>query len=355
MKIRRLIRRRTKKAGLSPGTLIHVGETRSAPVTVDVVTYDASEVVELKNIQPDRLPSPAEKAITWVRIDGIENVEVIEAIGQKYNLHPLLLEDILNSEQRPKIEDFGDYLFIVMKMISWNQSKGQHSSDQVAIILAESLVISIHENENAFFNPIRERILNGKGRIRSMGSDYLAYALMDAIVDNYFTVFDKLGESIEQLEEHLVTNPHTSALQTINYLKREVIFLRRSIWPLREIVTVMERRESPLIRQGTIVYLRDLYDHTIQIIDSIEMIRDILTGMLDIYISSIGNKTNQVIKVLTIIATIFIPLTFLVGVYGMNFEYMPELAWRWGYPLIWTLVIGIGGGMLYYFRRRKWL
>jgi magnesium transporter len=216
-------------------------------------------------------------------------------------------------------------------------------------------VISFQEVEGDVFDPIRDRIRNSKGRIRKMGADYLAYALLDAIVDNYFTVLEKLGEEIEDMEEELVTNPDPETLQTIHNLKRETIFLRKSVWPLREVISGLERRESALIKETTGIYLRDLYDHTIQVIDSVETFRDLISGMLDIYLSSISNKMNSVMKVLTIIATIFIPLTFVAGIYGMNFKFMPELEWHWGYPMIWVLMISVFISMLFYFRKKDWL
>jgi magnesium transporter len=353
--MRKIFRKRTKKAGLPPGTLIHVGEKRMESVRLSVFRYNKSEVERYDDISIDRLPDPADGYITWYHLDGLHDVNIIESIGKRFTIHPLLLEDIINTEQRPKIEDHGDYLFIILKMLNYDDATQEVRQEQVAFIIGKNYLISFHENEKEFFNPIRDRINSGKGRIRTMGSDYLTYALMDAIVDNYYTIFDKLGDAIEQLEATLITNPTTELLHTINSLKREMLFLRKNIWPLREIIAVMERRESPLIKQAIVVYLRDMYDHTIQVIDTIETMRDILTGMLDVYLSSISNRTNQVMKVLTIIATIFIPLTFIVGIYGMNFEYMPELGWRWGYPGIMIFMFVLGIGMVLYFRRRGWL
>jgi magnesium transporter len=267
-----------------------------------------------------------------------------------------VMEDIMNTEQRPKIEDFDDYIFVVLKMLYYDNDEEEIKAEQISIIVRSNFVLSFQEREGDIFNPLRDRIRNAKGRVRKMGPDYLAYCLLDAIVDNYFVVLEKLGEQIEGMEEELVTNPTPVTLQRIHNLKREMIFLRKSVWPLREVVSRLERGESPLIKESTGIYLRDVYDHTIQVIDTIETYRDMLSGMLDIYLSSISNRMNQVMKVLTIIATIFIPLTFVAGIYGMNFEYMPELKWHWFYPkAFWLVMIGIAGVMLVYFRRKRWL
>jgi len=294
--------------------------------------------------------------VTWVNIDGLHDIEIMEKIGKHFGLHPLVLEDILNTEQRPKIEDFDDYIFVVLKMLYYDENEGEIRAEQISIILGSNFVLSFQERVGDIFNPLRDRIRNAKGRVRKMGPDYLAYSLLDAIVDNYFVVLEKLGEQIEGMEEELVTNPTPETLQRIHNLKREMIFLRKSVWPLREVVSRLERGESPLIKEATGIYLRDVYDHTIQVIDTIETYRDMLSGMLDIYLSSISNRMNQVMKVLTIIATIFIPLTFVAGIYGMNFEYMPELKWHWFYPkAFWLVMLGVAALMLVYFRRKRWL
>jgi magnesium transporter len=271
-------------------------------------------------------------------------------------LHPLVLEDILTTDQRPKMEDYDEYLYIVLRMLYYNDDHDDEvTTEQMSLILGMNFVLSFQERESDIFTPIIERMRNGKGRLRRMGADYLAYALMDSIVDHYFVILEKLGEKIEYLEDQLVVQATPATLQQIHGLKREMIFLRKSVWPLREVVGRMERGGSPLIRESTLVYLRDIYDHTIQVMDTIETFRDILSGMLDIYLSSISNRMNAVMKVLTVIATIFMPLTFIAGVYGMNFKYMPELEWHWGYPAIWGLMVTIALFMLYFFKKKKWL
>jgi magnesium transporter len=266
-----------------------------------------------------------------------------------------VLEDILNTDARPKTEDYGAYLFIIVKVLSFDEMTNGILKEQVSIVLGRNFVLSFQERGGDVFDIIRDRIRTGKGRVRKMQADYLAYVLMDAIVDNYFVVLETLGEKVEDLEEALVNKPTREAAHTLHLLKREMISLRRAIWPLREVISLLQRSESPLIRQGTGIYLRDVYDHTIQVIDTVEAQRDMLSGMLDIYLTSVSNRMSEVMKVLTIISTIFIPLTFIAGVYGMNFEFMPELKWRYGYPLIWLVMLAIGVAMLIQFKRRKWL
>ena len=253
--------------------------------------------------------------------------------GSATDFHPLVLEDILNTDQRPKMEEYGDYLYIVLKMLHDKGKGNQIEAEQVSLVLGPNFVFSFQESGGDVFDQIRERLRTGKGRLRKMGADYLAYTLVDAIVDYYFVILEKLGERIELLEEELVAHPRTETLKEIHTLKREMIFLRKAVWPLREVISGLQRGESPLVQKTTGIYLRDVYDHTIQVIDTIETFRDMLSGVLDIYLSSVSNRLNPVMKVLTIIATVFMPLTFLAGVYGMNFKYMPELEWRWGYPV----------------------
>ena len=352
----RIIKKISKKAGLPPGTLIHIGAKKTEKVRITIIDYDEAQFQEkeAKTVE-ECLPFKDKPTVTWINIDGIHQVETIEKIGKHFSIHPLLLEDIANAGQRPKMEDFEDYIFIVLKMLCYDEKDNEIKVEQVSIIVGTNFVISFQEREGDVFNPIRERVRNGKGRIRKMGTDYLAYSLMDVIIDNYFIILEKLGERIEGIEKKLVTNPTPETLQEIHNLKREMIFLRKSVWPLRELISGMERAESPLIKECTRIYLRNIYDHTVQVIDLIETSRDMLSGMLDIYLSSVSNKMNDIMKVLTIIATIFIPLTFIVGIYGMNFQYMPELGWRWGYFGVLSIMVIIGIGMLIYCRMKKWL
>jgi len=352
----RRIKKRSKKAGLPPGTLVHIGEQKAEKVRIAVIDYDEAhfQEEEIKAVE-ECFPFKDKPTVTWINVDAIHQVEILEQLGDCFGLHPLVLEDILNTDQRPKMEDFGEYIFVVLKTFSYNDPSDEVEPEQISLILGPGFVLSFQEREGDVFNPIRERVRNGKGRIRRMGADYLAYALLDLVVDNYFIVLEQVGEKVEFLEEELVTNPTPETLQTIHNLKREMIFLRKSVWPLREVIGGLERGESSLIEESTGIYLRDVYDHTIQVIDTIETFRDMISGMLDIYLSSVSNRMNEVMKVLTIIATIFIPLTLVAGIYGMNFQYMPELEWRWGYPMFWLVVLAIGVLMVVYFRRKKWL
>jgi len=350
------VRRHAKKAGLPPGTLVHVGEKKVENVRITYIDYDEQNFSE-KQVQKieECFPFKSTPTVTWINIDGLHEVEIIERLGNQFELHPLMLEDILHTEQRPKYEDFEKYMFFVMQMLRYNNDIQGIESEQISLVLGDCYVITFQERVGDVFDAVRDRIRNSKGRIRKMGPDYLAHALIDAIVDSYFSILEKVGEKIEAMEDHLVSDPTEKTLQHIHALKREMISLRRSIWPLREVISGVQRSESQLIRESTDVYLRDVYDHTIQIIDTIENFRDMVSGMLDIYLSSISNRMNAVMKVLTIIATIFIPLTFVAGVYGMNFEHMPELKWHWAYPAVWLVMIVIAAVMLVYFRRKKWL
>jgi magnesium transporter len=354
--MQKLIKKRSKKAGLPPGTLVHIGEKKADTPKITVMDYDEAhfQEKEIKTIEECFLFKD-KPTVTWINIDGLHQVEILEKLGECYGLHPLVLEDILNTDQRPKMEDYGEYLYIVLRMLNYNDKSSEIESEQISLVLGPNFVFSFQEREGDTFNPIRDRIRNSKGRIRKMGADHLAYTLLDSIIDNYFIILEKLGEKIEFLEEEVVTQPGPETLQTIHHLKREMIFLRKGVWPLREVISGLERGESSLIKESTRIYLRDVYDHTIQTIDTIETYRDMVSGMLDIYLSSISNRLNAVMKVLTIIATIFMPLTFLAGIYGMNFKYMPELEWRWGYPVVWFAVVLISVSMLIYFKRKKWL
>jgi magnesium transporter len=356
------VKKRSKKAGLPPGTLVHIGEKKAKSVKISYLDYDERNFQEkqVSNIE-ECFPFKTTPTVTWINIDGLHDVEIIEKLGKQFELHPLILEDVLHTEQRPKYEDFDNYIFVVLRMLQYNEQIQDIESEQVSLILGTNFVISFQERIGDVFDSVRERLRNAKGKIRKMGPDYLAYALLDAIVDSYFAILEKIGERIESMEEKLVVNPTEKTLQLIHNMKREMISLRKSIWPLREVISGVQRSESSLISETTGIYLRDVYDHTIQVIDTVESFRDMVSGMLDIYLSSISNKMNAVMKVLTIIATIFIPLTFIAGIYGMNFNpekspwNMPELNWYWGYPAVWLVMAVVAVIMLIYFRRKKWL
>ncbi len=343
------------KAGLPPESLVHIGRDYGGTAKVRVLDYDAAGAQERAADDIAGLAAlRASNAVTWISVDGLHNVGLIEKIGAAFAIHPLVLEDILNTHQRPKQEDYGDYLYIVLQAFVLEQD-GTMAGEQVSLIVGDGYVLSFQESNRELFKAVRERINSGKGRIRREGADYLAYSLLDTMVDNYFVILEDLGERLEDLEDTLVTRPGQGTLQDIHFLKREMLFFRKAVWPLREVIGALSRGESPLIRQATLPYFRDAHDHTIQVIDTIETDRDILSGMLDIYLSSVSNRLNEIMKVLTIISTIFIPLTFLAGVYGMNFRHMPELEWEYGYPAVWAVMVLAGLVMVRFFRKRRWL
>ena len=349
------VKKRSAKAGLPPGALIHIGERHTEKVNITLCEYTEAgfhqrQVNSLEGVRP-----PAESTKTlWIHIDGLQDIPILQQIGNIFGLHPLILEDILNTEQRPKREDHGDYLYIVLKRFQ-QAEKEELVPEQISIVFGTNWLISLQEKEGRLFDPVRERIRNEKGRMRKSGVDYLAHALLDAIVDSYFVILDQFGEEIEDVEEALIGQPSPDTLRSIQSLKRGNLFLRKSIWPLREIVGALGRSDSSLIRESSFIYFRDVYDHVVQAIDTIETYRDMLSGMLDIYLSSISNRMNEIMKVLTLIATLFMPLTFLAGMYGMNFKYMPELEWRWGYFVLWGVMIVVAALMVLFFRRKRWL
>ena len=353
--MRAKFQKRSKKAGFSPGSLIHIGNRYAEKSKITLIRYDETFYWEkhldtLADINNEK----NKQGITWLNIDGLQDIKLFEDIGELFGLHPLVLEDILNTDQRPKMEDYGDYIYLVLKNFH-GQENGNLLSDQISIILGKDIILSFQERESGLFEPIKEKISKNKGRIRKSGADYLAHAIIDNIVDNYFVMLEDMGEKIEYLEDVLLKQTTPATLHAIHNFKRELILLRKSLWPLREAISSLERSDSPLINKSTGIYFRDIFDHTIAAIDTVETFRDMLSGMLDIYLSSTSVKLNQVMKVLTIIATIFMPLTFLAGVYGMNFKYMPELELRWSYYGVLGIMAAIAILMLIYFKKKKWI
>ncbi len=347
--------RRSQKAGLEPGTLVHVGERKVKTAWITVFDYDPDQCGEHDLTAVEACIRFKETpTVTWLNVSGIHDAALLERLGACYDIHPLVVEDIGNTEQRPKLEDYGRYLYLVLKML-YDGDDGEVVTEQISLVVGPNFVISLQENGKDVFAPVRVRLRNRQSRLRSQGADYLAYSLLDAVVDHYFVILERLGAEIEEVEEDLVRNPTSEVLQSIHRLKREMIFLRKLVWPLREVISALERRESALIKETTLIYLKDVYDHTIQVIETLESYRDMVAGMLDTYLSSMSHRLNEVMKVLTIIATIFIPLTFLAGVYGMNFKHMPELDLPWAYPALWAVMMVSALGMLAYFRRRRWL
>jgi len=347
---------RSGKVGLPPGSLVHVGERGAEPSRISLIHYEASnfEEREIRQIT-ECVPFLKKTGVTWIRFEGIPEAAVLEELGLILGVHPLTLEDILNTDQRSKMEDYGDYLYLVLRMFySEDRSGSGIKSEQISILFGAGFVLSFQERASDTFDAVRERLHNAKGKLRQSGPDYLTHAFIDAIVDHYFLILEDVGERIELLEEALVKTPTAALLSALQGLKKELIILRKSLWPLREMINSLERSDSPLISRSSLLYFRDIYDHTVHIIDTLETFRDVLSGMLDIYLSSVSNRMNETMKVLTVIATLFMPLTFIAGIYGMNFKYMPELEWRWGYAMVWGLLVMIAGGMLLYFRRKKW-
>ncbi len=352
----RFHKKRSVKSGLPPGTLVHIGDKSDRSVRISVISYSPDGIEERHFEQVDEyLGNPCAGAVVWVDVEGVHDVELIRAIGEKHSFHPLVLEDIVNTVQRPKIEDYDEYLFIVLKMLHPTE-EGDFSSEQLSIILGPDYLFTFQEGiKGDAFDSVRDRIRGGKGKIRSMGADYLAYSLIDAIVDGYFSILEGFGERIVDVEEELALAPDQMSLHRINGMKKEIIYLRKTVWPLREAISFLERGDSHLLQDATRIYFRDVYDHTVQVIDTVETYRDLLSGMLDLYLSSISNRTNEVMKFLTVIGTIFMPLTFLVGVYGMNFKYLPELEWKSGYFILWGMMVTMALLMVAYFRKKRWL
>jgi magnesium transporter len=356
------IKNTSKKAGLRPGTLVFIGDKKTEKAKFTIFEYNETEFKENKteNIEDCFLFKNNSK-VTWIDIDSLHDTSKIEKLGECFELHSFIQEDIVDTGQRPKLEDFGKHLFIVLKMLTYDEINNEILSEQVSLVIGQNFLFSFQEKEGDVFDGVRDRIKNAKGKIRKLGPDYLAYALLDAIIDNYFIILEKIGDRIENMENELINDPKKEILNAIHKVKRDTIVLRKSVWPLRELIANLQRGESEIIRESTNIYFRNVYDHTIQVIDTIETFRDMASGMLDIYLSSLSNKMNEVMKVLTIIATIFIPTTFIAGIYGMNFNpesspwNMPELNWKYGYISVWAVIILMIGGMLIYFRRKKWL
>lgn len=353
-----ILDKRTRKVGLAPGSLVYVGKERQTKPIITVMDFDKKNLIEkeVHNIK-ECFAFREKPTVTWINIEGLNDIAVLSELGAHYGFHPLLLEDILNTHQRPKTQDFTDYIYVVLKMFYFRKDMFRIDTEQISLILGENYVISFQEGfKGDVFDPLRERIRQEKSRIRKMGPDYLMHHLIDTIVDNYFVILEKLGEKIENLEDEMVKEPGASSLRTLHRLKREIIFLRKSVWPLREALNGLVRGEqSALIKKETYFYIRDVYEHTVQIIDNIETYRDILAAMLDIYLSSINNRLNSIMKVLTVITTIFMPLTFITGLYGMNFSYLPMAQWRGGFFVIVIGSLMVSGSMLIYFKKKHWL
>jgi magnesium transporter len=344
------------KPSAIPGTVKYVGKVRNEPVKLHILDYNATDFTE-KDVETisESLQFKEKPTVTWLNVTGVHDETIIHDIGEKFEIHPLVLEDIANTTQRPKMEDHDNYLFVIIKMGYFNEALKEISLEQVSLLIGKDFVISLQEKEGDILDSLRERIRTGKGKIRRMGSDYLMYSIIDTIVDNYFFILENVGEQIEGIEAGLMRSADQNLLGRVYHLRHELAYLRRSIWPMREVVSTLQRIVNKLVHHDTFVYLRDVYDHTVQLVETLETFREMSSGMLELYQSTVSNKMNEVMKVLTIFAAIFIPLTFAAGVYGMNFEFMPELKWKLAYPVWWIAIIIVTLAMLWYFKKKRWL
>jgi magnesium transporter len=351
----RLVHRVGQKPGAPPGQLVHSGPRKVEKVRLRLFEYDTERLSEetLESVS-GAFPTRDNPPVGWLNVDGLHDMEILEELRDHFGIHPLAMEDVVTLGHRAKMEEYEGYVLLVLPMLSFDEDSLTVHAEQLSLILGPTWLLTFQERFGDVFEPVRERLRTAHGRIRQRGADYLAYALMDAVVDRYFGILEKLGDLAEDLDQLLMENPAPEILHRINHLKKELLLLRRSVWPLREALSAFARTESELVTESTQVFARDVYDHIIQIIDTVETLRDLTGGMTDLYLSSMGQRTNEVMKVLTIMASIFIPLTFMAGVYGMNFEFMPELHVPWAYPVLWLLMFSVAGGMVWYFRRKGW-
>ncbi|NNC51346.1 MAG: magnesium/cobalt transporter CorA [Flaviramulus sp.] len=344
-----------KKLGQAPGSIIYTGEKSDQKLFIEAFDYTKDKCIARELLNVEECFNFEEGSITWININGLNHVEAIGKIGDHYELHPLVLEDIVNIRQRPKIDEYEDYLFVVLKMLYYDANE-KIVSEQVSFILGKEYVLTFQESDGDVFNEVRERIKQGKGRVRSQNADYLLYVLIDAVVDHYFSVIEILGDKIEDFETEIFSGNATDDVsRDIQDLKREILRVRRAIFPLREVINRIEKNDSQLIEKKTLTYYRDIYDHLIQVSENIDIYREMIWSLMDMYMTTISNKMNEVMKVLTIMASIFIPLTFIAGIYGMNFEYIPELSYKYSYFILWGVLILIFISMIVYFKRKKWL
>lgn len=355
-KIPLIYRGHKKPSGLAPGTLIHTGVKKIEKPIISLIEFNEEKLNENLDIPIDTALTMEDSSLTyWINIYGLHDIDLLEKIKNHFDIHPLVMEDVVNTYQRPKAEDYEKQIYVVLKQFQLDPDTKEIHSEQVSFILGDNYILSFQEKKNTFLEPVRERLRKGKGRIRKEGSGYLLYAFLDAVVDTYFEILEQLGDSIEKLENELIDDPKPENRETIYKMRRELLLLRKSVWPIRELLSGFIRSEYELVSEHIEVFYRDVYDHAVQIVDTIETYREMVSGMLDTYLSSISNRMNEVMKVLTIIATIFIPLTFIAGVYGMNFVNFPELQWKWIYPWgFWGTILVLGGIMFMYFKRKKW-
>lgn len=347
---------KTDKIASSPWTIKYIWKKRNSKIKISLINYNENEANEIQIKSTKELNNyDTQKTIKWINIKWVHNEKIIHEIWEIYKIHPLVLEDIANTTQRPKIEEYNDYTFIVLKIINFSKDNHEVLIEQFSILVWKNYVITFDENEYDDFSWVKARILSKKWKITKLWSDYLMYAIIDAVVDQYFTVLEEISEKMEELEDELMFSANQNLLNKIYSLKKEIVYLKKSIWPLREVINSLQRSENKLITKNTLIYLRDVYDHTIHAIETVETFRDLTSGMLDLYLSTVSNKTNEIMKVLTIFSAIFIPLTFLAWVYGMNFQFMPELAMKWTYPAWWIFCIIVTIILIIVFKKKKWL
>ena len=345
----------SEKSGLPPGTPVYSGERAPEETKIRLFLYNEEDYEEKKDLNIDELKESLEKAgYKWIIVTGLANTQLINDICEFSGMHPLTTEDILNTHQRPKIESFDEYIYIVIRIILPMEDEGIYS-EQASITLFKDTIFTFLEYDDRIFEPLIRRLIVPKSRLRKAGTDYLFYAVIDSVVDEYFEIFEIIGERLEEIEDSVITSPEPEVLEDIYSVRRDLIWLRKSIWPLREVVVELSRGEYDLISSNTEIFLRDVHDHLSQISETLETYRDLAAGMLDLYLSGVSNRMNEVMKVLTIIATIFIPLTFIAGLYGMNFRFMPELSHPYAYPAVLMLMAAIAVAMVIYFRKKKWL
>lgn len=356
-KIFSLKRPRSNRAlNLPPGTITYIGRKESAETKLEVIDYNEQNFEHFSSSSPeDAFKFEAENRITWINIDGLNNTHEIEKLGNYYGLHPLIMEDIANTNQRAKIEEYDDFLFFVVKML-YHNSEGMLVNEHLSIVLGKDYVLTFQEADGDVFGEIRNRLKISRGQIRKKGSDYLVFSLLDAVIDSYFSVIEVISDKVEMMEEQLFLSKSGNDLTfEIQELKREILRIRRAVFPLKEVLARLESSGSGLIGESTRKYMRDLHDHILQVSDNIDLYREMAWGLMDMYMTTISNRMNEVMKVLTIMASIFIPLTFIAGIYGMNFEYMPELQWKYSYFVLWGVMLIIFFFMIYYFKRKNWL
>lgn len=338
-----------------PGSVTFIGAPRQEHVIISVIDYDKDTFTEkiCKDVS-EIFPIVERESVTWINVDGLHEPEVIKQLGEYFKIHPLIQEDIIHPVQRPKFEDFDNHIYLVLKTLSYNERESRIDSEQISMLMFKNCVVTFQEKTGNVFDSVKERIRNNKGRIRRTGTDYLVYSLMDAVIDNYFLILDRVGDVIDDLEEGLISKPSQNRLATIHRMKREMLFLRKCVWPLREVINNVQKNGSDLIHQETIIYFQDIYDHTIQVIDTIESLRDIVLGMLDTYLSSLSNRMGEIMKVLTGIATVFMPLSFMAGVYGMNFDVLPGKELKYGFWFLLGVMLSVALFMFFFFKRKRW-